>query len=236
MRGRHRRGLLAGVVCATAVVLAAQAWDRLQGRLSYRQLQEMKAGWHEESRTPHDQELHEGFSLGYKALERDPASADYRFTLASLRAWREKGLRLWPERAAAETDKVIENLKAALARRPSWFEAWILLALVKFQAGEIDQQLKAALEKSIETGRYETSVHHGLAFIGPRIRDRLGPVLRGQVVDVMGTALDNPHIKRFVVEQIVMTGMEATFEDQLTSDDDLAKLVARFRKKRNKAL
>jgi len=224
------------MVAAVAVVLAVQAWDRLQGRLTYLRLQEMKAGWHERSSVPHDQDLNQGFKLGYEALEREPTSAEYRFMLASMHAWRERGLRLWPDQAAAETGKVIENLKAALARRPSWYEAWILLALVKFQAGEVDQQLQAALEKAIETGPYETSVHHGLSFIGPRIRERLGPKMREQVVEVMRTSLDNPHINEFVVEQIVMTGMENTFADRLTGDDELAKLVHRFMKKRNDAL
>lgn len=231
-----RRRLLLCAVCAVAVVLGTQAWDRLQGRLSYLQLQDVKTGWHEESRVPHDQDLNEGFMLAYKALEREPGSADYRFVLASMHAWREKGLRLWPDQEAAETEKVVENLKAALSRRPSWFEAWILLALVKYQAGEIDLQLKVALEKSIETGPFETSVHHGLSFVGPRIRDRLGPELSRQMVEVMRTALSNPHVNRFVVEQIVMSGMEETFEEQLGSDDRLAKLVDKAIKKRNKAL
>lgn len=224
------------MVCAMTVVLATQTWDRLQGRLNYMHLEAMKSGWHKKSRMPHDHDLNEGFKLGYRALEREPDSADYRFMLASMHAWRERGLRLWPDQEAAETEKVIENLKGALARRPSWFEAWILLALVKFQANEIDQQFKAALEKSIETGPYETSVHHGLSFVGPRVRDRLGPELQGPMLEVMRTALANPHINRFVVEQIVMTGMEEVFEEQLSSDENLTKLVDKALKKRNKAL
>lgn len=196
----------------------------------------MKTAWHDTSRVPRDQELNEGFKLGYRALEREPASADYRFMLASMHAWREKGLRLWPDQAAAETEKVVENLKAALARRPSWFEAWILLALVKFQAGDVDQQLEAAVEKSIETGPYETSVQHGLAYIGPRLHGRLTPDLRARVVDVMRSSLHNPNINRFVVEQIVMSGMEDTFEDELRSNDALIRLFERFLKKRNEAL
>lgn len=231
-----RRRLVLCLACATTVVLAVQAWDRLQGRLNYMQLEDLKSGWHSESRTPRDHELNEGFKLGYRALESEPDSADYRFMLASMHAWRERGLRLWPDQEAAETKKVIENLKGALASRPSWFEAWILLTLVKFQANEIDQQLKAALEKSIETGPYETSVHHGLSFVGPRIRDRLGPELRGQMLNVMRTALANPHVNRFVVEQIVMAGMEEEFQEQLTSDENLARLVDKALKKRNKAL
>lgn len=225
-----------GVVCAAAVILASRGLDRLQGRLSYLTLQDMKSDWHDRSRVPHDEELNKGFKLGYRALEREPANADYWFMLASMHAWRKKSLRLWPDQAAAETDKVVENLKAALTKRPSWYEAWILLALVKFQAGEIDQQLMAALEKSIETGPYETSVQHGLAFIGPRIRDRLGPALRDQLIDVMRTALDNPNVNSFVVEQIVMTGMESAFEEQLTSNTGLARLRQRFLNKRNGAL
>lgn len=224
------------MVSVVAMVLAVQSWDRLQGRLSYLRLQDMRSDWRQQSRTPHDEELNEGFKLGYGALEREPASADYRFMLASMHAWREKALRLWPDQAAAETVKIVENLKAALARRPSWFEAWILLALVKFQAGEIDQQFKAALEKSIETGPYETSVHHGLSVIGPRVRDRLEPQLNEQIVGVMRTALDNPNVNRFVVKQIVMTGMEEVFEDQLARNDDLSRLADKHLKKRNEAL
>lgn len=231
---RHRLFLCA--VFALALVLAGQAWERYQGRLSHLRLADMKAQWHETSRVPRDQELNEGFKLGYGALEREPASARYRFMLASMHAWREKGLRLWPDQAAAETEKVIENLKAALARRPSWFEAWILLALVKLQAGEVDQQLIAALEKAIETGRYETSVQHGVAYIGPRIRDQLGPAMREEVLTVMGTALDNRSIRRFVVEQIVMHDLADAFQYKLSSDAELGELVDRVRNKRNKAL
>lgn len=225
-----------GVVCVVAAVLASHGWDRLQGRLNYLIVQDMKSDWHDRSRVPHDDELNEGFKLGYRALEREPASADYRFMLASMHAWREKSLRLWPDQAAAEADKVIENLKAALARRPSWFQAWSLLALVKFQVGEIDQQFVAALEKSMETGPYETSVHHGLAFVGPRAGIRLGATLEGQIVEVLRIALNNPNVDRFVVEQIVMAGMEGTFEDQLASDDRLTRLRDQFLKKRNEAL
>lgn len=224
------------MVAAIAVLMTVQAWNRVQGQLTYVRLQDLKSNWHEATRVPRDEELNSGFKLGYKSLERDPASADYRFMLATMHAWREKGLRLWPDQAAAETDKIVESLKAALARRPTWFEAWVLLALIKFQANEIDQQFKVAVEKAIETGPYETSVHHGLAFIGPRLIDRLGPDLEGQVLEVMRTALDNPGVDRFVVEQIVMSGMEDIFQDKLTSDEGLAKLVERFQKKRNEAL
>lgn len=231
-----RRGMLLCVVSVAAMVMATQAWDRLQGSWNFQRLERMKADWHEATRVPRDQELNEGFKLGYDALERDPASADYRFMLASMHAWREKGLRLWPEQAAAETGKVVENLKGALARRPSWFEAWILLALVKFQAGEIDRQLKAVLEVAMETGPYESAVHHGLSIVGPRIRDRVEPDLHDRIVEVLRTSLDNPHVNRFVVEQIMVTGMEETFADQLASNDDLARLVDRYLKKRNEAL
>lgn len=231
-----RRRVLLCIIAAIAVLITAQAWNRLQGQLNHLRLKDLKADWHEATRVPHDEELNEGFKLGYKALEHDPGSAEYRFMLASMHAWREKSLRLWPDQAAAETEKVVENLKAALARRPTWFEAWILLALVKFQANEIDQQFKAAVEKAIETGPYETSVHHGLSFIGPRVLDRLDPELQGQVLAVMRTALDNTNVNRFVVEQIVMNGMEDVFNDRLTTDENLAKLVERFRKKRSNAL
>ncbi len=223
-------------VCAASVILAVHGWERLQGRLSYIQLQEMKTAWHDRSGMPRDGDLNEGFKLGYRALEYEQGSADYRFMLASMHAWREKSLRLWPDQAAAETAKVVENLKAALSRRPSWYEAWILLALVKLQAGENDQQLMAALEKSIETGPYETSVQHGLAFIGPRVRDQLSPALREQLIEVMRISLDNPNINSFVVEQIVMTGMESAFEEQLNARADLARLRKRFLEKRNEAL
>jgi len=231
-----RRRLILCIISAGALVLAGQAWDRLQGRTGHLRLAAMKAGWQEASRVPRDQALNEAFNLGYRTLEHEPDSADYRFMLASMHAWREKALRLWPDQAAAETDKIVENLKAALARRPSWFEAWILLALVKFQAREPDQQFMAALEKSIETGPYETSVHHGLSIIGPRIRDRLEPRLWRQVVGVMRTALENPHVNRFVVEQIVMAGLEDTFRDKLDASEELSTMVELARRKKNEAL
>jgi hypothetical protein len=219
-----------------SVVLAMQALDRLQGQWHYLALQELKAGWHERSRIPRDHELNEGFKLGYRALEREPTSAQYRLTLASMHAWRESTLRLWPEQAAAETGMTIQNLKAALARRPSWFEAWALLGLVKFQADEVDLQLKAALEKSIETGPFETSVQHGISFVGPRIRDQLSPQLLELVVRTMRAALDNPSVRGFVVEQIVMSGLESEFADRLEADEELVELSNKYRDKRKEAL
>lgn len=230
------RRLLAGVLAALAVGLALQSWQRVQGQSSYLHLKEMKTGWQQGARAPRDQALNRGFKLGHKAIALDPDSAEYRLMLASMHAWRERGLRLWPDQAAAETDKVIENLKASLTRRPAWFEAWITLALVKFQDNQLDQQLHAALEKSIQTGRHETAVQHGLAFIGPRMGERLEPGLREQIIDVMRGALDNPNVKAFVVEQIVMHGMEHEFRERLAADEELSALLERYREKRNSAL
>ena len=224
------------VVLAAALLMLVHAWERLQGQLSYLRLQELKSGWHETTRVPHDRELNEGFKLGYRAVEHERGSPEYRYMLASMHAWRERGLRLWPQQAAAENRKIIENLKAALSRRPSWFEAWILLALVKYQSGEVDHELQIALEKSIETGPYETVVHHGISYIGPRVWVRLGPDLRAKVVDTVRTALDNPDINRFATEQIVLAGWEDLFRDELESDPRLARLRDRFLKRRNEAL
>lgn len=231
---RHRLFLCAAAVLA--LVLLGQAWDRLQGHLHYVQVQELKDAWHETNRVPHDRELSEGFKLGYRASEYESANADYRFILASLHAWREKVLRLWPDQEAAETRKVIENLKSALLRRPSWFEAWILLALVKFQAGEIDHELQVALEKAIETGPYETAVHHGLSLVAPRVWDGLGPDLRKKTVETLHIALDNPRVNKSVVEQIVMSGQVETFREKLESDKTLKRLMNRYLEKRKATL
>lgn len=156
--------------------------------------------------------------------------------LAGLHAWREKGLRLWPDQAAAETQKVIENIKATLARRPTWFEPWISLAVVKYQSDRIDHELTIAIEKAIETGRYETTVHHGVAFVGLRIWDRLEPELRTQVVDAISTGLDNEQVRDFIVEQIVMTGHFTPFGEKLASDDLLRQLVNKHQKRKNESL
>ncbi|MFZ0487709.1 MAG: hypothetical protein WAL83_11985 [Arenicellales bacterium] len=231
-----RRGLFLCLMLVAAVVFCGQAWERLQGQLYYLRLEQLKAQWQAGSHVPHDRELNEGFTLGYTASEHQRDDSDYRYLLASLHAWRERGLRLWPQQAAAENKKVEENLKAALVRRPSWFEAWILLALVKFQANEVDHEMNVALEKSIETGQFETTVHHGLSYVGLRVWDRLGPRLQKSIVETLDIALDNRDVRKFVVEQIVVTGRVELFRDKLESDEELAKLTNRFLEKRNKSL
>ena len=234
--GDLRRRLLLCVVLATAITFSSQAWQRLQGSLNYLELQHIKARWQAGSNVPHDRELNKAFVLGYKASEYEKGNADYRYMLASLHAWRERGLRLWPQQEAAENKKIIESLKAALIRRPSWFEAWILLALVKYQAGEVDQELKVALEKSIETGAYETTVQHGLAYVGLRVWNTLGSQLQQSIVDTLKIGLDNTRINSFVVEQIVMTGRVDLFRDELESNKRLAALTKKYLDERNKAL
>lgn len=224
------------LVLTAAVACMIRAHERFQGNLDYLRLKEIKSQWQADSHVPHDRELNEGFILGYRALEYERESSDYRYLLASLHAWRERGLRLWPDRAMAENRKIIENLKAALARRPTWFDAWSLLALVKYQSNEIDHELRVALEKSIETGPFETTVHHGLAFVGLRIWDRLDPDLRKSATDTLRIALDNPNIRSFVVEQIVMTGRIDLFKDKLESDEELINLVHRYQEKRKQSL
>ncbi|HSH49079.1 MAG TPA: hypothetical protein VK991_10885 [Halomonas sp.] len=219
-----------------ALILALQAGQRVQGQSSYLRLQAMKDDWQQGAQAPRDQALNLGFKLAHRAIAREPDNAAYRLMLASLHAWRERGLRLWPDQAGAETVKVIENLKASLARRPSWFEVWIMLALVKYQDQQLDQQLHAALEKAIETGRHETAVQHGIAFIGPRMMEQLAPPLRGQIIDVMRGALDNPNVRAFVVEQIVMHGLERDFRERLAADEELSALLKRYREKRSAAL
>jgi hypothetical protein len=163
-------------------------------------------------------------------------NSDYRYMLASLHAWRERGLRLWPRQEAAENKKIIESLKAALVRRPSWFEPWILLALVKYQAGEVDHELKVALEKSIETGACETTVHHGLSYVALRVWGQLGPQLQKSVVDTLKIGLDNPHVNKFVVEQIVMTGKIHLFKHKLESEAKLTGLMNLYLEERSKSL
>lgn len=216
--------LLAALVIAA--LAAVQSWERLQGRLAYTQLQTMKATWQAGDGMPHDRVLNRGLALGYRAVAQQPANAAYRLALAGMHAWRAKGLRLWPRQAAAESDKVVENLKAALARRPSWYQAWAMLALVKYQAGERDRQLLTIMEKALASGPYETAVHHALAIVGPRVRRQLGAPLRKRLIEVLRVALHNPHVKRFVVEQIVMTGMENEFANELADDAALARLAA----------
>lgn len=224
------------MVLAGALVWMTQSWDRLRGHLNYLRLQEMKSGWHAQSQVPHDRDLNRSFQLGYRALEHERASPDYRFMLASLHAWRERGLYLWPEQAAAESRKIIENLKSALVRRPSWFEAWMLLALVKYQSNEIDHELKVALEKSMDTGRYETVVQHGLAYVGLRVWDDLGPALKERIFESLQAALSNPAVNEFVVEQIVATGRVELYRDTLESRQNLAALMNRFLERRKDAL
>jgi hypothetical protein len=219
-----------------AVVLSTQSCVRLQGYLDYLELERMKAGWHDQSGMPHDRELSQSFKLGYRASEYERENTEYRFMLASLHAWREKGLRLWPKQSKAETDKVIENLKAALARRPSWFEAWMLLALVKYQSNELDNEFTVALEKSIETGKYETTVHHGLSIIGPGVFHRLGPALQRSVIETLDIGLDNSHVNEFVVERIVMSGLLERFRSRLESDKELNRLLNKYLKKRKELL
>lgn len=210
--------------------------DRLQAAHYQQHIQKIKAKWHQQNEAPHDRFLNKSFKLGYTASEKEKSNADYRFMLASLHAWREKGLRLWPDQAEAETQKVSENIKAALARRPTWFEPWISLALVKYQSGKVDQELKVALEKAMETGQYETTVHHGVAFVGLRVWDHLEPELRRQVVETIRIALENDNVKGFVVEQIVMTGRFTPFGEQLASDRGLRRLVEKYQKKKEDSL
>lgn len=224
------------LVLAAAAAFLVQAHERLQGNLDYLRLKEIKVLWQEGSHVPRDRELNESFALGYRASEYERGSSDYRYMLASLHAWRERGLRLWPDQAAAENRKIIQNLKAALVRRPTWFDAWILLALVKYQSNELDHELTVSLEKSIETGPFETTVHHGLSFVALRIWERLGPGLKRSTVQTLKIALDNPDIRSFVVEQIVMTGRVDLFKDKLESDDELAMLVNRYQEKRKQSL
>lgn len=163
-------------------------------------------------------------------------NADYRFALARLHARREKGLRLWPDQAEAETRKIVENIKAALARRPTWFEPWISLAVVKYQSGKVDHELSVALEKAMETGPYETTVLHGVAFVGLRVWDRLEPELRRQIAETIRIGLDNENVRDFVVEQIVMTGRFTPFGEQLASDRVLRQLVEKYQSRKNESL
>lgn len=230
------RRLVLCLVLGTSIVFSVQAWERLQGQLYYLSLERMKSQWQGATHVPRDRELNEAFILGYRASEYEKDDSDYRYMLASLHAWRERGLRLWPRQAEAENKKVEENLKAALVRRPSWFEAWILLALVKYQANEVDHEMKVALEKSIETGQFETTVHHGLSYVGLRVWDHLGPQLRRSIVETLDIALDNKDVKGFVVEQIVQTGRVELFRDKLESDEELARLANRLLKKRHESL
>jgi len=233
-RRRHEQWRRLAALAATvlALVCMLQSGDRWSSYTHFVQVQTLKDRWHDEDTTPHDRELNQGFKLAHRAIETDKSNADYRLVLASLHAWRERGLRLWPEQARAETEKVIEGLKAALVRRPSWFEAWILLALVKFQSGDIDHELSIALEKAIETGRYETVVHYGLGIVAPKIWDRLSGNLRMKAKKTLNTALENREVNRLVVESIVMSGKEELFEEKFAEDAYLSRLRKQYVEKR----
>lgn len=230
----HRLAL--GLVLVTAVVCSFQAWSRLEGYLLHSEVEKMKTKWRAGDSVPHDRELLEAFKVGYEALEHEIDNPDYRFSVAGLHAWRERTLRLWPDRAKAENQKIEENLKAALVLRPSWFEAWILLALVKYQSNELDNEFVVAVEKSLETGRYETAVHHGLAIIGPRTWDRFDSLTRDAIIETLHIALDNPYVYDFVVEQIVMAGKVDLFRGKLESDRSLKGKMNKYLKKRKEAL
>lgn len=231
-----RRVLLLCVVVAVAFIFMRESWERFRAYARYIQVQELKENWYEGGGIPHDRKLNEGFKLGYIASEYDKASPEYRYMLAGLHAWREKGLRLWPEQAKAESQKIIENLKAALVRRPTWYEAWILLALVKFQLGEFDHELEIVLEKAIETGRYETVVQHGVSMIALGLWDKLGPGLRDNAKETLSIALGNTSVNKFVVERIVMSGRVDEFREILQTDEKLWSLTERYLEKRKEAL
>jgi len=219
-----------------ALAGAVQAWERLQTRLDHERVKTMKAAWHEQDRQPHDHLLNTTFKLGYKASEKEKSNAEYRFVLAGLHAWRQKSLRSRPEQARAETRKIIENLKAALARRPTWHEPWITLALVKYQSGDVDQEFKVSLEKAVETGKYETVVQRGVSLAGLRAWERLEPELRNRVVETVGIALENPRMREFAVAQIVMTGRYTPFGEHLASDSELRMLVNKYQEEKNGSL
>jgi len=215
---------------------AMDSWNRFQAAWNHLQIQEIKAEWRQQGEAPRGASVNNGFRLGYKASEKEPANADYRFMLARLHAWHQQSLKRKPAKTEAETRKVIENLKGALARRPTWFEAWIALALVKFQSGRADHELKVALEKAMETGQYQTPVHHGAAFVGLRVWEDLGPGLQERVSETVRLALDNRAVRGFVVEQIVLTRRWSPFGDKLAADPELMRLVESYQRKREQAL
>jgi len=232
---RFRAPVVASLALIGALVGLTDSLERFLAARYQQRVEALKSSW-QQHKAPGDEPLNNSFKLGYKAAEKDTASADHRFMLAGLHAWREKRLRHRPDQAAAETEKIIENIKAALARRPTWFEPWISLAVVKFQAGEIDYELQIALEKAMQTGRYETSVHHGIAFAGLRAWDSLEPELQGQITETLRIALDNGNVRNFVVKQIVMTGRFTPFGEQLASDPVLRRLVDKYQKEKEASL
>lgn len=209
-------------------MVAAKARDRLQGSVAYLEAHRLNDQWRQSQRVPDDKSLQTAFQLAREATHYDPSNAEYRLLLADLRAWRVKSLRLWPNLATTEMELIVDRLKTVLAARPTWFEAWIRLVLVKFQLGQIDQEMIVAMEKSMETVRYETSVHHGVAFVGLRVWDELGPDLKKQIQKTLTIALGNRYIRKFVVKEIVTTRKIKIFKEKLESDTYLEKKVKQF--------
>lgn len=224
------------LVLSISLAATYASWKRLQAADGYQQVVKMKTSWQQRNEPPRDRVLHGSFTLGYRTHEKDRSNADAAFLLASLHAWREKGLRLWPDQAKAEREKIIQNIKASLALRPTWFDAWITLALVKYQGGQIDRELLIALDKAIDKGRYESSVHHGVSIVGLGLWSQLEPGLKDKVVKTLKIALRNSDVQEFVVERIVMNDRIPVFQETLASNERLRALMEKYVNKKNRAM
>lgn len=223
--------ILLGVV----LTLGLNASARLQAYLDISSVRALIKNWEKVGWVPDDKELNRAFELAYRALNSDNSSAEYRYVAASLHTWHQRELRLWPKLSKAENDKIIQNLKASLIRRPTWYDAWILLTIVKYRANQLDEEFEYALSKSIETGRYETSVHHGISIVGLRQWSNLSGETKKAIKEVMLISLRNYHVNKFVIGQMFETDWMAEIKNELETDESLKELAETYAQRRGLA-
>ncbi len=156
-----------------------------------------------------------------RAARWNPGDAWVSMRLARLYQWRAYEQRLWSELATRSRQQVIDHIRRATRQRPSWGLTWAALSAAKVDAGEIDDEMLAALSRAVDLGPWERQVQHQVISAGIRAWGGLPDPMRQSILNMVRRGLKDPTLIAHIMDIAIQNNWQGQLERFITDDDQL---------------
>lgn len=161
-----------------------------------------------------------------RALEIKPSDARLHYEAGTLARWRAVDLRGDPERHPQWLASSLGHLETAVSFRPTWGQAWAVLANVRLEAGD-RAGARSALVRAMTLEPYEGATRPMIFWTGFAIWGELSPGERIQLVRLARAALLDKSYQH-VMEPAVTFRLESVIALLIVGDEEAVRNLQRF--------
>ena len=150
-----------------------------------------------------------------RAIEVNPANADYPAQMGGIRMWRAHQARLFPGAMRAEAAEAVIWYRRALRLRPASGALWAHLAGARYIAQGFDDGVSAAIERAAALAPWDVTVQRRLSGIGIPNWSQTPESDRSRILAVVRNAMRLPESANAVDEYVIDLAIEYNWLGQL---------------------